>query len=407
MTPGNQELVNQLKLSGVLRTRQLEAAFRSVPRHLFLAGVASEDAYRDRAVITKTMDGRPTSAVSQPSLVASMLEQVALRPGQRVLEIGTGSGYATALMAHVVGPAGRVVSIDIDPDLVASARVRLANLGYSSVVVVCADGARGYPPAAPFDAIVVTVGAWDIPPAWWDQLGSDGRLVIPLWLGCVQRCIAFRRRPDRLESVSIVDCDMSTTLRGKLGEEGGFLSAADFGTLRIGHEASLALGPAGLRRLFAEPWHDAPIGLSAPVGQLFSGFYLWLALRERGFGVLTIGGGPRSDGIRCLVHLPGKSCSAAGLATTSAVAFMMPPPEFKGCPDPFIESRPLQVWARTFGRDEGPARRLTEQAIAWASAGRPSTVGLRVCAYPSGVPVSALEDEHVIRKDWTTLVLKW
>jgi protein-L-isoaspartate(D-aspartate) O-methyltransferase len=407
MTPGNQELTDYLIRSGALRSPQLEAAFRSVPRHLFLPDLPAGDAYRDRAVITKIIDGRPASAVSQPSLVATMLEQLALQPGQRILEIGTGSGYATALIAHVVGPAGRVVSIDVDQELVAVARTRLASISYSHVDVVCADGALGHPTAAPFDAIIVTVGAWDIAPAWWHQLQPQGRLVIPLWLRRAQRCIAFCRRPGHLESVSVVDCDLSTTLRGEWAAEDAVLSLADFSTVRIERLTGLGLGSAGLQRLLAGPWQEVPIGLSAVVGQLFSGFYLWLALREDGFARLSLGGDSTASGIRCLVHFPGKPCSTAGLVTTSAAAFMVPPPGWKSCPDPFVESRPVQLWARMFGADDGLARRLTEQAIAWASAGRPTTAGLRVRAYPAGAPVGGQEAAHVIRKERTVLLLDW
>lgn len=403
----NQELVSRLKSSGALRSAQLEAAFRSVPRHLFLPGVPPGTAYQDRVVVTKMVDGRPASAVSQPSLVATMLEQLVLQPAQCVLEVGTGSGYATALMAHVVGPAGRVVSVEVDDELADSARLRLSRLGYSNVDVVCANGVLGHPPAAPFDAVIVAVGARDIAPAWWDQVRPHGRLVVPLWLRRVQRCIAFCRRPDHLESVSIVDCDISTTLQGDTAEEDGVLSFADFGTLVIDRETGRAFAAAAGRGLFAGPWRETPIGLNATVSQIFSGFYLWLALRERGFARLSIDGGSRSDRIRCLVHFPGKPCSTAGLVTTTGAAFMMPPREWTPCPDPILQSSPVQVRAGTFGEDDSPARRLTEEAVAWVAAGRPSTAGLRVRAFRPGVPVSAADGEHLIPKASTTLLLGW
>ncbi len=337
-----------------------------------------------------------------------MLEQLELKPGERVLEIGTGSGYTAALMAHVVGSAGRVVSLDIDQDLVACARRRLSNLGYAQVDVFCADGALGHPESAPFDAISVTVGAWDIAPAWWDQLRLGGRVVIPLWLRTVQRSIAFRRLPDHLESVSIVDCDFSTSLRGAFAPAEWRSPLGHSGMLVIDPEAGRALASAAPPWLLTAPSREAPIGLAAAAHEIFSGLYLWLASREAAFAQLAFDGGDFSPArISCLLHFPGKSCSTAGLVSTSAAAFLTPPPDWTGCPDPFVETRPFELWVRTLGTDCGPADRLMEQAKTWEAAGRPSTPGLHVSAYPSGTPVSAAEDDLVIHKACTTLVLRW
>ncbi|MGH3885395.1 MAG: methyltransferase domain-containing protein [Pseudonocardiaceae bacterium] len=101
-------------------------------------------------------------------------------PGHRVLEIGAGTGYNAALLAHLVGPAGKVTTVDIDSKVVRGARECLAAAGYRGVSVVCGDGEFGYSDHAPYDRIVVTAGAWDLPPAWVDQLAAGGRLVVPL-----------------------------------------------------------------------------------------------------------------------------------------------------------------------------------------------------------------------------------
>src|SRR5437868_1470793 len=176
----HQALVNKLKKDGTISTPSVEAAFRGVPRHLFLPGVSLDEVYRDQAIATKNLNGMSISASSQPTIMAIMLELLELEPGQRVLEIGAGTGYNAALMAHIVGETGQVVTIDIDEDIVESAREHLAAAGFDRVQVVCGDGGLGYSAAAPFDRIILTVQAWDITPAWWEQLKPGGQLLLPL-----------------------------------------------------------------------------------------------------------------------------------------------------------------------------------------------------------------------------------
>src|SRR2546423_8559820 len=199
-------LVDGLKAAGCLRTAAVEAAFRAVPRHLFLPDVPVGDVYTDRAFPTKHADGKPISSSSQPAIMAIMLEQLALQPGQRVLEIGAGTGYNAALIAHIVGTGGCVITIDIDDDLVLTARQHLAAAGFDRVDVRGADGGYGHPEGAPYDRIILTASAWDITPAWFAQLAVGGRLVLPLSLRQVQLSVAFERRTDHLESVSVADC---------------------------------------------------------------------------------------------------------------------------------------------------------------------------------------------------------
>jgi len=185
-------LVDQLQASGVLTQPRVLAAFRAVPRHLFLPGVPLAEAYRDDAIPTKMAEGRAISSSSQPAIMAIMLEQLAVQPGQHILEIGAGTGYNAALLGELVGPSGWVVTVDIDEDIVLGARAHLADANVQNVRVVQADGGDGYAPNAPYDRIIVTAGAWDIPPAWHAQLMSGGWLVLPLALGNgVQNAIAF------------------------------------------------------------------------------------------------------------------------------------------------------------------------------------------------------------------------
>ncbi|HET9896690.1 MAG TPA: hypothetical protein VFQ44_17305 [Streptosporangiaceae bacterium] len=117
-----------------------------------------------------------------------MLEQAAIEPGMRVLEIGSG-GYNAALIAELVGPSGAVTTVDIDPDVTGRATELLAAAGYGQVRVVLADGTGGEPAGAPYDRIMVTVEAADIAPAWVTQLVPQGRLVVPLRVCSLTRSV--------------------------------------------------------------------------------------------------------------------------------------------------------------------------------------------------------------------------
>lgn len=203
----HQALVDQLVQRKLIATPSVEAAFRSVPRHLFLPDVPPAQVYQDQAIPTKHDNGQPISSSSQPAIMAIMLEQLAVAPGQRVLEIGAGTGYNAALLANLAGPDGQVVTLDIDADIVGDARSHLAAAGYRHVVVAQHDGALGYPPLAPYDRILLTVGTWDIVPAWREQLAREGRLVLPLTiLPGLMLSVALEPVDDEFHSVSALPC---------------------------------------------------------------------------------------------------------------------------------------------------------------------------------------------------------
>lgn len=170
-------------------------AMRTVRRHRFIPDVDLATAYADESIVVKTAGDKVLSTISQPRMVAIMLELCRLGPGGRVLEVGTGTGYNAALLLELVGPHGRVFSMEIDAELAAAARAKLGAEGYAAVRVLVGDGSAGMPGLAPFDAIVVTAATDDVYPAWVDQLGANGRLVVPL----VDRNVAVtleRRGPD-------------------------------------------------------------------------------------------------------------------------------------------------------------------------------------------------------------------
>jgi protein-L-isoaspartate(D-aspartate) O-methyltransferase len=164
-------VATQIEARGVENPRVLEA-MRAVPRHLFIPERFRASAYEDRALPI----GRGQT-ISQPYIVAVMTELLEPEPGDRVLEVGTGSGYQAAILSGLVE---RVYTIEIIPELAEGARTLLAERGYRNVAVVTGDGYKGLPGEAPFDGILVTAAPEKVPPPLLEQLAPGGRLVIPV-----------------------------------------------------------------------------------------------------------------------------------------------------------------------------------------------------------------------------------
>jgi protein-L-isoaspartate(D-aspartate) O-methyltransferase len=178
----------QLRRRGVRDPRTL-AAMAKVPRHLFVPDRIREFAYRDSALPIEQ-----EQTISQPYIVALMAETLELEPGDRVLEIGTGSGYSAAVLAEL---AGEVFTIERYADLADRASERLAEAGYDRVHVRCGDGTAGWPEEAPFDAITVAAGGPEVPRSLRNQLAPGGRLVIPVGPSpSIQHLLRVRRRED-------------------------------------------------------------------------------------------------------------------------------------------------------------------------------------------------------------------
>jgi protein-L-isoaspartate(D-aspartate) O-methyltransferase len=171
----------------------IQAAFLAVPRLHFVKAYYVQQGqslrwtqieadarmvYQDQALVTQLdARGMPSSSSSQPSIMAAMLEALDIQEGQRILEIGAGTGYNAALLSQLVGAAGQVVTIDISERLVEQARLRLQAAGYTTVQVACANGLHGYAQAGPYDRIIVTGGFPCLSSAWLDQLVAGGKLV--------------------------------------------------------------------------------------------------------------------------------------------------------------------------------------------------------------------------------------
>lgn len=196
MTPLTR-LLDQLRRNGVRDERVLDAIAR-VPREEFVPERLRASAYRD--------DALPIgygATISQPTMVARICEELRLGGSERVLDVGTGSGYQAAVLAEL---ADEVVSIERVPALAAGARETLTRTGYSRVEVFVGDGTLGVPERAPFDAIAVAAAAPEPPPALYDQLAVGGRLAVPVGSRRGQRLEIVTRRPNGPAVVRSVPC---------------------------------------------------------------------------------------------------------------------------------------------------------------------------------------------------------
>jgi protein-L-isoaspartate(D-aspartate) O-methyltransferase len=405
-------LVDELRDSGRLTSPAVEAAFRAVPRHLFLPELTASEAYQDEAFVIKTdADGTPLSSSSQPAIMAIMLEQLGVAPAQRVLEIGSGTGYNAALMSYLVGERGSVVTVDIDADLVARARDNLAAAGYPGVIVLRGDGGYGVPGYAPYDRVIVTAGAWDLAPDWLAQLGPGGRIVLPLSLRGIQLCTALERADGYWRSRSACRC-------GFIRMAGSFASPEPF--VPVGPQPGLHVqaddgaGPLDAEALYAAlngPVADVPAGVR--VGDLaeLGDADLWVTIEESGLVRLTItGAGPLRDGVMPLLPF-GALAGSAGARDLDwsgdfGVAGLIPARP----PSPLGQNRyaGFGVVVRGFGpRGEQLAQRLAAQVLAWQERGRPRASDLGVAAYPREAPVPAGPGRVVLDRPHTRLALSW
>lgn len=261
-------------------------AVRTVPRHLFVPGVSLAEAYADDSPIMKR-DGQGVaiSSVSAPWLQAMMLQQARIEPGMRLLEIGSG-GYNAALMAELVGPSGAVVTLDIDPDVCARAEKGLADAGYDDqVTVVCADGEFGAEQHAPFDRIIVTVSAPDIPSAWVDQLSEGGLLVVPLRVRGLARSFVFERTGNHLSSREFELCGFVPIQGvGEFRQRLVGLSGDDI-ALRVDDRQPVEAEP--LREALTGPRAEAWSGVVIGGMEAWDDLDMWIATAAQSYGYLV------------------------------------------------------------------------------------------------------------------------
>lgn len=295
----------------------------------------------------------------------------------------------------MVGPDGRVVSVDIDPEVVDRARRLLAATGYGGrVTVVQADAEHGLPGTGRFDAIIVTVGAWDIPPAWRDQLATDGRLVVPLRMNGVTRTIGFRREGDHLVSTSTEvagfvpmqgdgeHADQTVTLTDSRGQDV---------TLRFDNpapeDASL------LERVLTTERVEAWSGVTTENGVSFADLHLWFASFLPGFCRLAAGEGTDLARER-------KSWVPFGAVRENSLAYL--------AVRPALEGAGVEFGARAHGpHAQDAATVIVEQVQAWdrqARRGEAPTFAF----WPAGSDLSQLPaDAAVMEKAHGVVTLVW
>lgn len=393
-------MADRLVQDGWVRSRWVEEAFRAVPREKFApVGTPLADCYPgDKALILKKDEnGRNISSISAPWLQARMMEQAGLQPGMKVLEIGSG-GCNAAYLAEVVGSDGVVVSMDIDPEITRNAVVALDAAGYADrVTVVTADAAAETAPQGPFDAIIVTVGMWDIPPVLLQQLVPGAPIVLPLRMNGVTRSLGLWPQGDHWRSISAQVCGF-VPAQGLLGKEPEVLSLECPGAEPVelsfedGMPSSMSLDNGVLGSGPVSSWS----GITMPGATSFADLHLWLS-GQPGFCRIAAGedaglAGSRNQG-------DDQRRFPFGLVTGDSIAY--------------LGTRKVGEDAWEFGAwGYGPsakdaASEFIAQVAAWDKAGRdlpPDAFSYHEAgADLSGLPDSAVKYE----KTFGTAVITW
>jgi protein-L-isoaspartate(D-aspartate) O-methyltransferase len=301
-------MVDHVLRAGFAEKPAVERALRTVPRHRFVPEAAIADAYANAAVITKRAgDGSALSCASVPTVVAMMLDQLDVHPGHNILEIGAGTGYNAALLNNLTGPTGHVTSIDIDPDVTTGARQNLDATGNTTVTVLTRDGTLGAPEHGPYDRIIVTVGAFDIPGTWPQQLAPGGRLVVPLrWRGQT-RSLALTHHRDDLRSDSARLCGFVPMI-GHHTEHSTHLDPDHRVTLYW--DPDQTLDPDALHNVLTTPKTQAWSAVTISTTESYDGIWLRLTGTEPGTCRLTTDPASVHSGL----------CTPANPARTPALA---------------------------------------------------------------------------------------
>lgn len=289
------QLVEKLRQENLLDNPSVDSAFMSIPRHLFLPDAPLEQVYSDEAIQIKLgASGQVLSSSSQPTMMAIMLQQAELSAGLNVLEIGTASGYNSAIMKSIVGQNGRVTSLEIDNDLAQRAQDHLTNAGYSDVLVVNIDAVNGYAPRAQYDRIISTVGVWDIPTKWIDQLKPKGRLIAPIWLDGVQVSATFIEQADG-SYLSTDNRPCAFVYLQGIGAGPKLLKQVGSTSLMIRSDEVDKIDTVALHLLLSDDIEIHTLGKSLTPQEFWYGFQLYLMLNEADKFVFAVYGIPKGE----------------------------------------------------------------------------------------------------------------
>ena len=406
-------MVEQLRSLDGIRSEAVAVAFRAVPRHVFAPGAPLVQVYEATTTVWPKHDGtgRMVSTVSAAHIQAVQLEQAEVRPGMRVLEIGSG-GYNAALLASLVGVEGEVTSVDIDPEIVDRARACLDAAGFDRVRTVVADGDNGVPEHGPYDRIVVTARSWDIPPGWVAQLAPGGRIVVPLRLGTMTRSVAL----DRTDGVGALLAGGDARLCSFVPMQGAGAHEDQIGLLpdtALGGEA----GPGRVQlRADAHSTDDDLARLMSVIGAAITGptrhrpvtvwtgvkfdhvddLDLWLGLRLPAAGILTADREITATGHPTSITRAG----APALVSDGGFAYRTK----RTIPDAARFETGVLAW----GRDAADlAARYAHTVTEWGQyrAGGGRGPGLQVL--PARTPIEPDPRHRVLDKNHTRIVVSW
>ncbi|MCD0453320.1 methyltransferase, FxLD system [Actinocorallia sp. API 0066] len=389
------DLVSHIRGRGTFRTAAVEKAFNTVERELFLGGIEPDQAYRPRVNVTKrAVDGTALSSASDPNLVATQLEDLDLQPEHTALEIGTATGINAALMAEVVGPHGKIVTIELDDDLAATARESLTTAGYPQIKVICGDGAAGSGQDGPFDRVIITAGAWDIPAQLRAQLAVGGRIVVPLRLhgSGLTRSIAFDLHPSGVLTGSHARVCGFVPMRGTSDNtrEGTSIRLADEVTINV--DAQDTVDEVALAQALTHPaneqWTGIFVGDYDPVEHLD----LWLATNSGNFARLSVGSTARKSGLIA----PAPRWAGAALHDGGTIAYLV-----------VRQHGPIsdELGVIAHGPDSD---RLTAHVIELLRQWNRTRPGQPIItAYPAGTPDGLLAPGTRIERPDTRLTISW
>ncbi|MFJ6569819.1 methyltransferase, FxLD system [Streptomyces sp. NPDC091292] len=389
------KVVDQLRDEGWIASPEVEKVMRDVPRHLFTpADTPLEQVYDPySAVITKTDEyGVQLSSVSAPQIQALMLEQATLRPGMNVLEVGSG-GLNALYLFKLVGPGGSVTTVDIDPEVTGRTERLLGEMGYGQIRVVTADAAEPIPGLGQVDVILVTAGAWDIPPAWLDQLKPGGRLVVPLRMRGLTRSVAFTRVGHHLESESAKICGF-VPMQGSTEHHEKLLLVNGTEEIALRFDDGLPSEPGKLDNAVTTPRHELWTGVTVGLRELLDTLQMQLAISLPGFCTMAV-----DEDLDTGLVAPVNKRHALAAVEDDTFAYLVTRRT--------QDNKHVEYGVHALGPNaEQFARKIADVLRDW-EATRRGGPGPDIRVYPAGTPDDQISGDRVIDKVHSRISLSW